>query len=245
MSTPVTPNFVSSQYWYAVLAWLEKQGTPYDEKEGHRLQLSYNSANQMPNEEPMKHIARFKFSEWEHPAPQPSPEDLLQLTVQEVVNQRIIAAKFSRGRSEKYLHRLILQVANTVMPFDWNEEKEFEAWIVETEGLDAWAGMVEKEWAELRRSSEPSADGTDKGKEIEQSSQQEPTSSLMPSPSAGLTESESSENSAEEVRTQPTEPKASAASSAASTPQPSANSSTTTTPEEAKAKTTARVCVNE
>jgi hypothetical protein len=124
MSTPVTPNFVSSQYWYAVLAWLEKQGTPYDEKEGHRLQLSYNSANQMPNEEPMKHIARFKFSEWEHPAPQPSPEDLLQLTVQEVVNQRIIAAKFSRGRSEKYLHRLILQVANTVMPFDWNEEKD-------------------------------------------------------------------------------------------------------------------------
>ncbi len=170
----MTEDFLDDHFWFAGLAWARKMGVPYDDKQGHRLGLEFNSGKHLEDDTEKPGTPKhpyFRWMPWIHPLPQPTTQQLLELTVEEVADEKIRSLAEVHYRNEAYLLALIKEVIavlqmHDIMAKGFTEEDFFKDWLREITGVNSALEKVRQHlFREVAKLEEP---GGDTGKQVEE-----------------------------------------------------------------------------
>lgn len=172
----VTERFVSDNYWWSVLTYLEKNGQPYNPAV-HSVVIAYQPPKNFCKKDLKDQQAFcgrhkfFCFKKWEHELEPPTSAQLLELEVEDVVALRVKHQAETYSRTDRYWALLFTQFSEVLkkaglLDPEWSEPEEFNKYVRKCLRAEEAIEEVAKEWQEAtREQQEEQQSSTDSGNE--------------------------------------------------------------------------------
>lgn len=153
----ITERFLSDNYWWSVLTYLQNTGNPYNVGV-HQMCISYKPPKKFSKKtmkEQSDYAGRWKFftfDTWEGiPVEPPTGSQLLELEVEDVVNLRVKNQAETYSRTDRYMVSVIEVLADALkkgglLDNEWTEAEHFNKYVRKVLRAEEHVEAVRKEW---------------------------------------------------------------------------------------------------